>query len=211
MTINSLPAVEPRTTDAMPTTRSAALKVGATKYFTGVPCHKGHVTHRYTKSGTCAGCAHVRFAKVGNGTTDPEKRKAALKRWNSGEKARQAKQRWKEKDPKRAWAVYACGGAKERAARLGLPFELDKDYVSAIIPDRCPVFGTPFLFIGGKHLRPDSPTIDRLDPAKGYVRGNIAVISAKANAIKSNATAAEIQRVAEWLQETLGVCRGNQH
>lgn len=184
----------------MPATRALARSSGHTKYFTGAACHKGHVTYRYTASGTCADCAHVRFKANGQKAPDPVKRKQTLKAWNASEKARAAKQRWKEQNPKNAWVSYALGGAKERAAKAGLPFELDKDYVSAIIPDVCPVFGTPFLFIGGKRLRPDSPTIDRLEPSKGYVRGNIAVISAKANAIKSNATADEIQRVAEWLR-----------
>ena len=196
---NSSNGAERPITD-MPQTRALARAGGHTKYFTGLACHKGHVTYRYTASGTCADCAHIRFKTNGQKAPDPDKRRQTLKVWNSGEKARAAKQRWKERDPKRAWAVYAVGGAKERAARAKVPFDLDKDYVSAIIPAACPVFGTPFLFIGGKRIRPDSPTIDRLEPTKGYVRGNVAIISAKANAIKSNATADEIQRVAEWLR-----------
>lgn len=48
---------------------------------------------------------------------------------------------------------------------------------------------------------PDSPTLDRIVPEKGYVLGNIAVISHKANAIKQNATAEEILRVAIWLKQ----------
>ena len=184
----------------MPATRALAKKAGSTKYFTGLACHKGHLTYRYTASGTCADCAHVRFKTHGQKAPDPIKRQQTLKAWNASEKARAAKQRWKAQNPKNAWASYALGGAKERAAKAGVPFDLDKDYVTAIIPDACPVFGTPFLFIGGKRLRPDSPTIDRIEPHKGYVRGNVAVISAKANAIKSNATADEIKRVAEWLR-----------
>ena len=198
MTSQHIEAARPTT--EMCTTRAAAKKAGQTKYFTGRPCHKGHVTHRYTASGTCALCAHARFKEFGQKPQDPAQRSQALKKWNSGEKARIAKQRWKEKSPKRAWAVYAVGGAKDRARRLGLPFDLDKDYVAAIIPDACPVFGTPFLFIGGKRTRPDSPTIDRVQPSKGYVKGNVAVISMRANAIKSNASADEIQRVADWLR-----------
>ena len=66
----------------------------------------------------------------------------------------------------------------------------------------CPVFNTPFIFINGRVTRPESPTIDRLNPALGYVKDNVVVISMKANAIKSSATADEIQRVADWLRTT---------
>jgi phenylalanyl-tRNA synthetase beta chain len=39
-----------------------------------------------------------------------------------------------------------------------------------------------------------------VNPDRGYVVGNVAVISSKANIIKSNATADEIRKVADWLQ-----------
>jgi len=40
----------------LPNTRSAAVAQRSTKYFTGEPCRQGHVTPRYTQSGTCMGC-----------------------------------------------------------------------------------------------------------------------------------------------------------
>ena len=48
---------------------------------------------------------------------------------------------------------------------------------------------------------PGSPTLDRIVPSLGYVPGNVVVISHKANSIKSNATAAEIRAVADWLDD----------
>lgn len=190
-----------RHTTDMPTTRAQAIATKSTKYFTGKLCKNGHVNYRYTASAICADCAHARFKRVGVKAPNAEARKKTNLLWNSGSKAKLAKQRWKEKDPKNAWATYAVGGAKDRAARAGLAFDLDKDYVKSIVPDACPVFGTAFVFIGGKVMRPESPTLDRIVPENGYVKGNIAVISAKANAIKSSATASEIRRVADWLQE----------
>jgi hypothetical protein len=46
----------------------------------------------------------------------------------------------------------------------------------------------------------DSPTLDRLIPKRGYARGNIAVISMKANRAKSNCTAAQIELLAAWMR-----------
>lgn len=183
----------------MPATRAMAIAGKNTKYFTGKPCKNGHTTYRYTASAICADCAHARFKKVGVKAPSPEARAKTNAKWNASDKAQAAKRRWKEKDPKNAWATYAVGGAKDRAARAEIAFDLDKDFIKSITPDACPVFNTPFIFIGGKRIRPDSPTIDRLYPERGYVKDNVVIISAKANAIKSSATADEIQRVADWL------------
>ena len=43
------------------------------------------------------------------------------------------------------------------------------------------------------------PSLDRIIPTKGYIPGNIAVISQRANCIKSDATSEEIEAVHNWL------------
>ncbi|WP_266156761.1 hypothetical protein [Dyella silvatica] len=71
-----------------------------------------------------------------------------------------------------------------------------------MIPRFCPVLGLPlYRNSGGRAQGPNSPTVDRLDPDKGYVKENVKVISARANAIKSNATPEELLRVAAYFQE----------
>lgn len=45
---------------------------------------------------------------------------------------------------------------------------------------------------------PDSPSFDRVDPTKGYVKGNVIVVSLQANRIKSNATIDELCKVASF-------------
>lgn len=106
---------------------------------------------------------------------------------------------WVLRNPKRAWAVSASYRIRQRAARRGVPFDIDYKYIYNIAPDICPVFGTPFVFYGAGGHTPESPTVDRLDPAKGYVAGNITIISAKANSIKSAFAADDIWKVALWL------------
>lgn len=56
------------------------------------------------------------------------------------------------------------------------------------------------VHIGGGRMgpRPDSPTLDRLDNTKGYVRGNVIVVSYRANRLKSDATIYELRRLAEF-------------
>lgn len=71
-----------------------------------------------------------------------------------------------------------------------------------MIPLHCPVLGLPlYRNSGGAAQGPNSPSLDRIDPALGYVRGNVKVISSRANSIKSNATPEELLRVAAYYQE----------
>lgn len=50
----------------------------------------------------------------------------------------------------------------------------------------------------------DSPSIDRIIPELGYTKGNIRVISNRANLLKSNATIEELQKVINDLRRTRG-------
>jgi len=96
---------------------------------------------------------------------------------------------------------YLWHSAKQRAKKIGVPFEIRPEDV--IIPPCCPVLGIPLQAKFGRGGCDSSPSLDRIVPERGYVIGNIAVISNRANRIKSNATAEEIERVAAWLRTTL--------
>jgi len=91
--------------------------------------------------------------------------------------------------------------AKNRAKKKGLPFNLTKDYLSSIMSNTCPVLNIQMEF--GKVNRETSPSLDRIIPELGYVRGNVIVISNKANSIKNSASTKEILMVATWLEEQL--------
>lgn len=89
--------------------------------------------------------------------------------------------------------------AKERAKKLDVPFSISAEDIP--IPDVCPALGIPlFPNFGGKAQHPNSPSIDRVDPTKGYIPGNVKVISAKANAIKQDATAADLAKVLAYVR-----------
>ena len=90
--------------------------------------------------------------------------------------------------------------AKRRAEADGLPFDLDPTEIT--IPDRCPVFGWP-LEIGDGASQNASPSLDKLDPSKGYVQGNVWVISHLANRIKNNATLEQLEAVTTALRSRL--------
>ena len=84
--------------------------------------------------------------------------------------------------------------AKNRATTLGLPFDLtDADI---FIPAVCPILGVPFE----RHTR-YAPSLDRIKPELGYVKGNVWVISRKANLMKNDATPEELEAFGRWLRQ----------
>lgn len=90
--------------------------------------------------------------------------------------------------------------ARKRARRDGTPFEITP--ADIVVPAECPVLGIPLFTADGRSgNRRHSPSLDRIDPRKGYVRGNVVVMSLQANRIKSNATCDEVMRVANWMRE----------
>jgi len=85
--------------------------------------------------------------------------------------------------------------AKNRATRAGLSFDLTVEDI--VIPDVCPVFGIPLIWAGGGRTD-NTPSVDRQIPTLGYVRGNIVVISWRANRLKNDASPDELQRLAAY-------------
>lgn len=94
--------------------------------------------------------------------------------------------------------IGMLGQAKLRARKKGFPFSLQVSDID--IPDACPVLGIA-LRRGSGRLQDNSPTPDRIDNDKGYVKGNVIVISYKANRMKSNATPDEVRLLAAWLDK----------
>lgn len=85
----------------------------------------------------------------------------------------------------------------------GIRYELNGDYLEKIWTGTCPVFGTP-LDVPMKHARGkgshNTAHLDRIDPDKGYVVGNVAWISGRANRIKYNATLEELKLLVNWVE-----------
>ena len=93
--------------------------------------------------------------------------------------------------------IYLLNTCKARAKKAGVPFDLVKDDI--LIPEYCPVLGIEFEF-GTRGFHENSASIDRLNPNKGYVKGNIAIISFRANRIKCDATLEELKKLVAWLE-----------
>ena len=96
------------------------------------------------------------------------------------------------------------GHAQERARRKGVPFEITPEDIRSVWRDTCPVFGVS-LTINKGCVGPTSYTLDRIEPAKGYVPGNIQILSHKANSMKRDATREELLQFARWVLDQEGI------
>ena len=90
--------------------------------------------------------------------------------------------------------------AKQRAKRDNVPFDIEVDDIQ--IPEICPVLGIKLeVNVGGDTWEDASPSLDKFYPPKGYVKGNVQIISWKANRLKSNGTPEDWIKVANWCQQ----------
>jgi hypothetical protein len=87
--------------------------------------------------------------------------------------------------------------ARNRARLNEREFNITIDDIN--IPEFCPV-----LKIKLEHGWDDNrscPTLERIDNSKGYIKGNILVVSALANRIKNDGTWQEIMQVAKFYKQ----------
>ena len=97
-----------------------------------------------------------------------------------------------QKDPRN----QMLSSARQRAKRDAVPFDLSPD--DFVVPETCPVFGHVFEF-GTRQDHRWAPTLDKRIPELGYVKGNVQVISHRANMLKGNASFEELKQLVEFM------------
>lgn len=102
------------------------------------------------------------------------------------------------------WAVRKLTEAGRRARDKGIEFSITTENI--FCPMVCPVLGIPLVY-GAKDgkVAPNLASLDRIDNRRGYVPGNVHVISWRANALKSDGTLAELEAVVRYLREGLWI------
>ena len=75
---------------------------------------------------------------------------------------------------------------KRSALRRGLEFSIDLQYVSDLFKAqdaRCALSGIP-LTIKGSPWKGQTGSLDRIDPSKGYIKGNVQWVHKRVNELK---------------------------
>ena len=98
--------------------------------------------------------------------------------------------------------------AKIRAKQKGVDFNLTSKYLKKIFPkdNKCPITGLNFQFgytNKEKVNRNNSPSLDRIIPSKGYVIGNVMVISDLMNRMKQDSTFEDIEKLYNFYKKII--------
>lgn len=87
---------------------------------------------------------------------------------------------------------------KKRAATYS-KWSFDLEFEDLDWPDVCPVLGIELDYFN-ETMCDNSVSFDRIDSTKGYVKGNVAIISWRANRIKNDGTAEEHKAIYVYLK-----------
>lgn len=135
-----------------------------------------------------------RYSRDQNGLRT-NKRKDHYDRWSNPEYKEQKKQqyckRW-DND----WEGQKLIQIRSKCKKFNIEFDIDREDIK--LPDMCPIFHTPFDLT--RKDRNNAPSVDRIDNSKGYIKGNVIVVSNKANAMKREATLQDMKRLVEFYE-----------
>jgi hypothetical protein len=164
-------------------TRIEAKAAGLKHYFPGTTCQTGHMAARYTSTGQCVECKRLQYQS-------PERKSAKSehsKKFRNSEKGRHYR---------------LLENARRRAKKKNL--EISISLADITIPKVCPLLGIEIKLGGDGLFNMNSPSLDRKDNSRGYVKGNVAVISLKANKLKSDLSIEELRHLARALATYVG-------
>lgn len=145
--------------------------------FQGRPCRRGHSGLRHVKSRNCVECqrAATKAYRVRQGEAHTNYMRNHTANW------------YLRNPEAKLWHA-----AKDRAAEKSLEFSIAVEDIK--IPDTCPLLDIP-LRRGIGRPTANSPTLDRISNDKGYVPGNVWVISNAANTCKGPLDASHILQI----------------
>ena len=127
-----------------------------------------------------------------------------------GKVVREAQQKrledFKEAHGRDAWLLDEIGRAQNNAFTRKKQnckwskWEFTVKRQDLIWPTHCPILGIELDWFAEK-VQENSPSFDRIDSSKGYVKGNVAIISWRANRIKNDGNSDEHLKIAAWLKQ----------
>jgi hypothetical protein len=80
--------------------------------------------------------------------------------------------------------------------------EFTVDFGDLTFPTYCPILDIKLDYFNDQ-IQDNSPSFDRIDPSKGYIKDNVAIISMRANRIKNNGSAEEHEKIAAFIRQHL--------
>ncbi len=88
--------------------------------------------------------------------------------------------------------------ARKRAKEFNREYNITLEDI--YIPDVCPVLGILLIPTKGGKCTNNSPSLDRVDSSKGYIKGNVKIISMRANRLKQDSTIEELENLIKYMK-----------
>jgi hypothetical protein len=92
-----------------------------------------------------------------------------------------------------------CSRARKNARRRGLEYNLEHGDI--VIPETCPYLKIKLSYNKKDSREPFYYSVDRMDSSKGYVKGNVQIISFLSNTMKSEASTDQLLTFAKSVLE----------
>lgn len=205
-------------------TRQQAKEQGLSRFFEGTSCRNGHIAEKYVRNGSCVVCkaetekrwyashqeqvlsfrTKLRASPKHKQYSDQYHK---VYRQKNREQLRHKNRQWYKENGQEYNALYRSqpkvkismllSRAKSRAKQRNVPFDITKEDI--IIPEKCPVLHIPIVTDKTQH--DNLPSLDCIVPSLGYVRGNVCVISMRANRLKNESTLQELEALVEYVRQ----------
>lgn len=99
---------------------------------------------------------------------------------------------------------YKLNACRNRAKKESLPFDIDLDYLLSIYGETCPYLGIKLSLVNSSGNSMDALSIDKIIPSLGYVKGNVMIVSFKANVMKQDVDIQTLKKFAHSILEIHG-------
>lgn len=180
-------------------------KITGSKRYAGLPCVACGETERYTRNRECVACrvaakcrrenkirAERGLKKVGRPKKYPELVGPTIPRKKHDPKPVTEFEKW----------VRRSRHNKKATLRKNLTYEM----YMALYVTHCPLLGVELTYskYEGTHAPSNYASLDKIDPSKGYVEGNVQILSFRANTLKGHASLEELKIIVDnWTKQKI--------
>lgn len=117
---------------------------------------------------------------------------------NNPEESKARDIRWRSNNP----AKRLIFSTRQTSKIKGIEHNIDEKDLT--LPKFCPLIGIEIDYSAGNGKTMEKPSVDRIDPSKGYIKGNVEVMSSLANTMKSRATPEQLVYFAKEILKRYG-------
>jgi hypothetical protein len=108
--------------------------------------------------------------------------------------------KWGQKSCTDLYKIQRHKFRAKKANAVAIGYEWTVEFGELEWPEKCPILGMEIDYFA-ETRQENSPSFDQIDPGKGYVSGNVQILSWRANRIKNNGTAEEHRLIADYLDK----------